>query len=291
MEDTPATRERILHAALDLFASRGYQRTSVREIADRVGVTKAAVHYHFPRKIDMMLAIAEPVWHDFETVIATAEAAPDPRWPALEGWLDALLKHRYVFQMISHDPSMLAHEPTYTRAISLAKRTMTLIAGPDPSLGMQVRAAQALGMLGDPILYFPDAPAAQLCHEILEGVRRLLGDPQPPDTSISTANGTTEIRRLPGEAPPSGPDQNGSASGVRRLLGEAQPGDTSVPADNDGTAGGRHGRGRRGPGRPPALTAENRLLVRRMHAEGWSAEEIATELAVSRATVYRHLTT
>ena len=44
------TRERILDTALDMFIERGYDKTSLREIAERVGVTKPALYYHFSSK-------------------------------------------------------------------------------------------------------------------------------------------------------------------------------------------------------------------------------------------------
>ncbi|MEV4414116.1 TetR family transcriptional regulator [Catellatospora sp. NPDC049609] len=177
MDDTPAaTRQRILAAAQDLFAGQGYQRTSVREIAERVGVTKAAVHYHFPRKVDLMLLLSEPVWRDFETAVADAERDPKPRWQLVEGWLDVMLRHRELIRMLTHDPSMLLQEDTYLRVLSLAARATRLIAGPDPTLTDQVRAAQALAMLGDPLIYYPDVPAELMRVEILAGVRRLLED-------------------------------------------------------------------------------------------------------------------
>ncbi|MEV5768522.1 helix-turn-helix domain-containing protein, partial [Micromonospora sp. NPDC052213] len=48
--------------------------------------------------------------------------------------------------------------------------------------------------------------------------------------------------------------------------------------------------GRRRPGRPRAMSAEQVEAARRMHAAGsHSADEIAAALGVSRATVYRHL--
>lgn len=40
-------RERVLDAALDLFAAHGVSGTSLQMIADRPGVTKAAVYYQF----------------------------------------------------------------------------------------------------------------------------------------------------------------------------------------------------------------------------------------------------
>jgi len=42
------TRQRIIDIALELFATRGYAGTSMRDIAAELGVTKAALYYHFP---------------------------------------------------------------------------------------------------------------------------------------------------------------------------------------------------------------------------------------------------
>ncbi len=50
-------RERILDVALELFTEQGYEKTSLREIADRLGVTKAALYYHFPSKGDIFLEL------------------------------------------------------------------------------------------------------------------------------------------------------------------------------------------------------------------------------------------
>ncbi|MCW2946577.1 MAG: putative transcriptional regulator, TetR family, partial [Actinoallomurus sp.] len=41
------TREKIQAVALELFAEHGYDKTSLREIAERLDVTKAALYYHF----------------------------------------------------------------------------------------------------------------------------------------------------------------------------------------------------------------------------------------------------
>ena len=53
MTDTGA---RIRAVALDLFSSQGYEQTSLREIADRVGLTKASLYYHYPSKQALLLA-------------------------------------------------------------------------------------------------------------------------------------------------------------------------------------------------------------------------------------------
>ncbi len=56
MEDR-STRERILDAALDLFIDKGYDKASLRELAEVMGFTKAALYYHFPSKADILMAL------------------------------------------------------------------------------------------------------------------------------------------------------------------------------------------------------------------------------------------
>ncbi|HEX6234136.1 MAG TPA: TetR/AcrR family transcriptional regulator, partial [Jiangellaceae bacterium] len=58
--DTRRTRERILEVALDLFGTYGYEGTSIRDISDRMGITKAAVYYHFPSKESLLAEVLAP---------------------------------------------------------------------------------------------------------------------------------------------------------------------------------------------------------------------------------------
>ena len=50
--------------ALDLFTEQGYDGTSLREIAEQLGVTKAALYYHFESKEDILMALHMRL-HDF----------------------------------------------------------------------------------------------------------------------------------------------------------------------------------------------------------------------------------
>ncbi len=53
----PSTRERILDIALELFTEQGYDKTSLRQIAERLGFSKAAIYYHFASKEDILMAL------------------------------------------------------------------------------------------------------------------------------------------------------------------------------------------------------------------------------------------
>jgi AcrR family transcriptional regulator len=59
------TRARILRAALEIFATRGFEAASLREITDKAGVNVAAIHYHFgTREVliqELMRAVAGPL--------------------------------------------------------------------------------------------------------------------------------------------------------------------------------------------------------------------------------------
>lgn len=64
------TRERILDAALACFAARGYEGTSMRQLAEACGLTDAALYYHFESKAALMRALLAERWGTI--------AAPEP---------------------------------------------------------------------------------------------------------------------------------------------------------------------------------------------------------------------
>ena len=53
------TREQIMERAAQLLMSRGFNGFSYRDISSHLGVKNAAIHYHFPAKTDLALALVE----------------------------------------------------------------------------------------------------------------------------------------------------------------------------------------------------------------------------------------
>ncbi len=69
-------RDQILQVALELFTRQGYDKTSLREIAERLEVTKAALYYHFTSKEDMLRALLAGIPRAFDELIAWGEGQP-----------------------------------------------------------------------------------------------------------------------------------------------------------------------------------------------------------------------
>jgi AcrR family transcriptional regulator len=65
------TRERILLVAGELFSDKGYNATSIRDISDALGVTKAALYYHFTSKDEILHAIVDQPIEAVRGVLAT----------------------------------------------------------------------------------------------------------------------------------------------------------------------------------------------------------------------------
>ena len=79
------TRERILTVANELFTEQGYEGTSLREIADRLGITKAALYYHFRSKDEILTTLLNPFFVLLDDLLGRLEDAHD-----IEAWADAL---------------------------------------------------------------------------------------------------------------------------------------------------------------------------------------------------------
>jgi AcrR family transcriptional regulator len=70
------TRARILDVALELVTERGYAGMSIRDLAERLDLTTAAMYYHFASKEALLDALVEPLTSGLEALAATADGRP-----------------------------------------------------------------------------------------------------------------------------------------------------------------------------------------------------------------------
>jgi AcrR family transcriptional regulator len=74
----PGARERLVLAAVDLFTERGYDGTTVEQIAERAGVSKSTLFRHFPDKREILVAGQEALSRLLADGITDAPADASP---------------------------------------------------------------------------------------------------------------------------------------------------------------------------------------------------------------------
>jgi AcrR family transcriptional regulator len=131
------TRERIRAVALELFAEQGYEKTSLREIAERLDVTKAALYYHFNTKEAIVVSLFEDLIAGIEAIVDWGTDQP----PTLETRQELI--RRYGRLARERPKSMM-------RFIQESKTTMQELA---PGEKLQCRFSTLSGML-----HAPEAP-------------------------------------------------------------------------------------------------------------------------------------
>ncbi|MBB5960155.1 AcrR family transcriptional regulator [Saccharothrix tamanrassetensis] len=156
------TKARAQAIARELFLKQGVQRTSLQEIADRLGITKPALYYHFSSREDLVRSVVLPLFDDGEEFVAEAErTGPAPR-ALLEGYFDLHHRHREVVALIVHELTSLNELGLVDRVFVWRERLGALLVGPEPSLADAAKATVALGGLADCVLIFPNAPRDEL---------------------------------------------------------------------------------------------------------------------------------
>jgi AcrR family transcriptional regulator len=98
---TPSTRDRALDAALVSFAARGYEATSLDDVARELGVSKQAVLYYFKSKPALLDAVVD------RSALELSEALEAALVRAGEGWARVEAVVRSVFRLALRRPELL----------------------------------------------------------------------------------------------------------------------------------------------------------------------------------------
>jgi AcrR family transcriptional regulator len=188
MADQPSTRERILDIALELFSEQGYDKTSLRDIAARLGTTKAALYYHFARKEDILLELHMRLHELGRDVLARLDELDSAQaiveaWPALmDDVIDRVAQNRELILLHQRNIRALeqigADERHEAENQDLLQRFARLFANPDIPPADRVRMACSLGAviagLIDAGERFGDVEPAELIELVRGSIRDML---------------------------------------------------------------------------------------------------------------------
>jgi AcrR family transcriptional regulator len=175
------TRQRIQDVARELFGQKGVQRTSLQDIADRLGITKPALYYHFTSREDLVRSILHPLIDEGELFIVELEkrASTNPANPRelLEGYYDFLFRHRADLVLAVTELTTLADLGLVDKILAWQKRLCALVFGTRPTLEQSTRGVIAFGGMQDCCLQFPDSPPKRLRQATITGALAALGLP------------------------------------------------------------------------------------------------------------------
>ena len=171
------TRARILDAALELFSEHGFDGTTLQEIADRLGFTKAALYYHFRSKDDLLQALIAPAVTGLDTLLGAYEGEPDTpgrRRRFVADYVDLLLEQRRLISYMASDIAIVAHPMIATGARERQARIRALLAGEGLEFSQEVRVAVAFKAMAGVVAQYPDADVAELRRALIDLARDLL---------------------------------------------------------------------------------------------------------------------
>jgi len=143
------TKALILATAQRLFDEQGYDATSLRQIAESVGMTKAAVYYHYPAKEHLLLELTRPLLDAMSDMVARLRSdgeGGDSR-AALASYLDLFVEHLPVVHLMASEPATMNHPDVGQRIRTLVDAVQRLIAGEDAGDERTVRTACAMGVI------------------------------------------------------------------------------------------------------------------------------------------------
>ncbi|WP_328425050.1 TetR/AcrR family transcriptional regulator [Streptomyces sp. NBC_00443] len=141
------TRQRIQDVALELFAEQGYEKTSLREIAERLEVTKAALYYHFKTKEEIIVSLFEDLTKPIEDLIEWGRQQPH----TLETKQEIVRRYSQVLTDASPLFRFMQENQATVRDLSIGEMFKNRMLGmrdividPDADLVDQVRCISAL---------------------------------------------------------------------------------------------------------------------------------------------------
>ncbi|MFJ7202015.1 TetR/AcrR family transcriptional regulator [Streptomyces sp. NPDC098789] len=141
------TRQLIQDVALELFAEQGYEKTSLREIAERLEVTKAALYYHFKTKEEILISIFDDTTRPIDELIAWAGEQPRTlvtKKEMLRRYSEAMLSSRQLYRFMQENQATMRELSIGETVKKRMLQLVDLLRTDDAPLPNQVRCVSAI---------------------------------------------------------------------------------------------------------------------------------------------------
>jgi AcrR family transcriptional regulator len=166
-----STRDRILDIAMDLFIEQGFDKTSLREIADQLGFSKAAIYYHFESKDEILLALHMRLHEVGRRAQAWAHL--------LDGLIDEIFENRRLILMHQRNSAAfrLHHAEEHEEANEdMEEMFRRVFSDPAVPLRDRVRMVAAVGAIMGGLVLSGDLLKDVPSEELADLVRDAIGD-------------------------------------------------------------------------------------------------------------------
>jgi AcrR family transcriptional regulator len=172
-------QSRIIETALVLFAEHGISGTSLQMIADKIGVTKAAIYHQYNTKDEIILAVAHVVITGLEAALTAAEAERSrarAREVLIAGMIDLAVESRQMASILQRDPIMLRFLDEHEPFRGVMVRVNRVLMGGSSDFGARVQAAVLAAAIAGAVIHplVLDVDDDTLRSQLLKQVRKLL---------------------------------------------------------------------------------------------------------------------
>ncbi|MBW2454558.1 MAG: TetR/AcrR family transcriptional regulator [Deltaproteobacteria bacterium] len=179
--DLMDVRTQILHSATRLFAAHGFDGTSLKDIADAVGIRKPSLLYHFPSKEKLRLAVLEQLlerWNDVLPRLLMVAAGGEPRF-------ETIIDEVVGFFTADPDRARLLVREILDRPADMRDRLDTYVRPWVDVVAKYIRKGQEFGEVHADV--DPEAYVLQVINLVLSGVAAaasLAGGLLPQDSPL-----------------------------------------------------------------------------------------------------------
>ncbi len=205
MDTHNQTRQRILNAAISIFAQKGYHDTRVDEIVTKSQTSKGAVYFHFPSKQDIFLGLVDEFARILERRLTTAIAVEQGGVRKVNAALSVCLETFGKYQKLAKIFLVQAvglgtvfedkRQEIHNRFVQLVKKHLdeAVADGSIPPIDTEVAAHAWMGAINEVVIrwvYTGDPPPERLLPALRTLLLRSIGVPEEEIRALN--HGTRE---------------------------------------------------------------------------------------------------